>query len=96
MKDFFKNWSFKKHFCSCLGVFISFLLLLKLLKFIFVASLLSSFEDSSASIGIIGGADGPTAIYLASRVPSLGITIFCILFIITLLLYFPLKKYLSK
>lgn len=91
MKSFFKNWNFKKHFYFCLGLTIFFLWLF---KYIFVLSLfLSTLKNHPQSIGIIGGADGPTAIYLASSTSSF-ITYFCILFLIGLVSYIPLKKHL--
>lgn len=54
----FKRWTSGKHILACLGVWL-FLNI--------VATFLPPPNKAAASIGIIGGADGPTAIYITVK-----------------------------
>lgn len=83
MKKTTNTWSFKKLFFIFLSIFILNLLF-------------ELYNQSSASIGIIGGADGPTAIFLANKAGTSRAGFFIILFLIVIALYFPLRKWLKK
>ena len=85
------NWSFKKH--MLFSLFFSFLI--QIIKYIPVTT------NNAASIGIIGGADGPTMIFLGSKtmMPLLWIFsqfIMVPIFIILLALYKPTKYLVEK
>lgn len=56
-----------------------------------------SLSKDAASIGIIGGSDGPTAIYLSGTLmPWLMLYPHAVLFVILILLYFPLRIYVNS
>lgn len=93
------NWSLKKHIIFSL--IISFVV--QIIKYISIT------RTSAASIGIIGGADGPTAIFLANKIISENISrgfislmlfldefIIIPVFIILLALYKPAKYLVEK
>jgi len=46
----------------------------------------------AASVGIIGGADGPTAVFVADKVVEGHISSRVIVFLVYLMLYYPVKK----
>lgn len=77
------NLSFKKYplilLCTISAVGIA------LYKFLFL-------KKEVASIGIIGGADGPTTIFLTSKFINPEIIIFSIIFIVSLGIYIFLKR----
>ncbi|SDL06181.1 sodium ion-translocating decarboxylase subunit beta [Natronincola ferrireducens] len=84
MKKLFSKWSFSKHLLLCLII-------------IFIARIVARFTTSpnhASSIGIIGGADGPTEIYLSGDTYSaiIGISVLILL----LALYKPLKMIIKK
>ena len=56
----------KKRIVLCLFIINSIVLLLYFVP-IFQTIMYLSFSDNSAVIGIIGGADGPTAIFITSK-----------------------------
>lgn len=84
------NWSFKKHIIFSL--IISFTV--QIIKYISIT------RTSTSSIGIIGGADGPTVIFVTSKIVPmfmfLGEFIIIPVFIILLALYKPTKYLLEK
>ena len=59
-----KNKTLKIVFFSSLGVFSAFLVR----GAVIVISALKLMNSSSKAVGIIGGADGPTAVYISSRI----------------------------
>ncbi len=63
----FKNWTFKKHivFSLILVIIVFYVLPIMGMGLVFLNIFWGSHE--AGSIGIIGGADGPTAIFLASK-----------------------------
>ena len=61
--------------------------------FLFVIALcLSGCSKEAASIGIIGGADGPTAIFVTSNVNWLNIGIFLAAVIVAILVVVMIRK----
>ena len=84
-----KTWSFLKHIL--LGIAI--LLLLNL------ANTFLPLTNGASSIGIIGGADGPTSIYLPLNMKFFmirNIIVPIIIFIAVILLYKPLKRIIER
>jgi len=98
MKNILTPWLFWKHFVFCFLLFFVIWPLCKriLLLSVFIGLLGRRIIDlkEASSIGIIGGADGPTAIFISSRVglPHLP----SIIFIISLLLYKPVKSLIER
>lgn len=85
-------WDFKKHIVfSSMTAFV----LTIMSYFLPLLSIFSFFGPEAASIGIIGGADGPTAVYLTSR-GSRHFSVYLILFLVTLTLYKPIKILMEK
>ncbi len=99
-----RNWTLKKHFILAFfitGVAILSNLIAELGLIAFSLSTLKIANSiggkDSASIGIIGGADGPTAIYLSGINPlQLFFNQYVILFLILLVLYKPFEYVLKK
>lgn len=99
MKNMLTPWLFWKHFVCCFLLFFVFWPLFKRILHLalFIGPLgkrIFNLKEAS-SIGIIGGADGPTVIFIASRIglpylPSI------IAFIITLFLYRPVKSLIER
>lgn len=83
MKKNSNSRSFKRYFLIFLGIII--------LNFLF-----DLYNQSAGSIGIIGGADGPTAVFVAERAGTSRAGFFCILSLIVLVINFALKKWLKK
>lgn len=87
-----RTWNFKKHFIFSIAiVFVIFLI-------VFAVGIIQNLFITTQSIGIIGGSDGPTAIFLSSSnsfyfLPAL---IFLFIFIISLALYKPMKKIIER
>lgn len=88
MKKLISKWSFKKHIIFCLLVTV----------IVKIARLLMPLARSSASIGIIGGADGPTAIFVSQKMSGYMLLnmMEIILFVLLLLLYKPIKDVIEK
>lgn len=84
VKKFFKNWDIKKHILF--GLVLSSILALILLEM--------RSNKIAATIGIIGSADGPTSIFVSSRLLRLDIIAISsvALFIIFMLLYRLIKR----
>jgi len=78
---FFSNWTAKKH--AILSLII--ILIMPISSFI-------SKTDSS-SIGIIGGSDGPTVIFVSGNPVIESIIPKLVMFLLLLGLYIPMKKY---
>jgi len=78
------NWSFKKHVILSSGITLAVMLLRNF------------FSNEAASIGIIGGSDGPTAIFLAGNPVSTFLIPNVVLFTILLVLYKPFKKLIQR
>lgn len=67
----------------------------KRMAFVFPATLalcLSSCNSQAASIGIIGGADGPTAIFVSSNINWLQVGIIAGIIVIAAILIYRSKK----
>ena len=67
----------------------------KRMAFVFPATLslcLSSCNSQAASIGIIGGADGPTAIFVSSNINWLQVGIIAGIIVIAAILIYRNKK----
>jgi Na+-transporting methylmalonyl-CoA/oxaloacetate decarboxylase beta subunit len=79
MKKYFSGWNIKKH--ALLSMILSSVL-------IFLLRAITR-NKGAASIGIIGGADGPTSIFISSKLLTLDIIAipFLALFIIFMVLY---------
>lgn len=92
MKKFFKNWSFGKHISVSVLITIGVSIVGKTLEIMNI--LISAYSNQAASIGIIGGADGPTSIFIATKLADQYLGIF-IIFIALLLLYKPIKRWLE-
>ena len=81
------KWTFMKHFIGSVVIVI----IAVIAKSAFFT------PHSAASIGIIGGADGPTAIYTSGVVSGVvGYGIFLLGFVVLLLLYLPYKFWMLK
>lgn len=64
---------------------------------IFILNLLFDFlNQSTASVGIIGGADGPTAIFLAKEAGPSRAGFFGILFLVVIVIILFMKKFHKK
>lgn len=64
---------------------------------IFTLTLVFEFYNQYvASIGVIGGADGPTAIFLATEVGSSRAEFFGILFLVVIVIILFMKKFHKK
>lgn len=83
MKKNANSWSFKRYFLIFLGIVI--------VNFFF-----DLYNKSSETIEIIGGADGPTAIFVAERTGPSRVGFFGLLFLIVLVIYLPIKKLLKN
>lgn len=53
-------------------------------------------KSEGSSVGIIGGADGPTAIFLSGSPVDLFIYTKILLLLLLVILYFPTRKYMNK
>lgn len=101
MNDF--RWSFKRHFIvsvcvTGITVFSDFLTG-GFLAHLFVLSsrVLGSMKmNGSASTAIIGGADGPTTIFLSGNPLTLLIVSKIVLLLLLLILFIPTKKIIIK
>ena len=61
--------------------------------FVFQHILNTALGKETSSVGIIGGADGPTAVFIATKSSEFSLVlVFCILTLIGLLLQIVLKK----
>lgn len=98
-------WTIWRHLILSLGITfltqLSELIAFRLSDSRVLTSILNqrnSFAGSEAmSIGIIGGADGPTAIFVAGKIlPLLLLNPQVILFIVLMLLYLPMKAYMNR
>lgn len=47
----------------------------RILSFYLKVKYLKGFESTGSSVAIIGGADGPTAIFVSSSIPSMSVNI---------------------
>lgn len=83
-----KRWTFGKHVLACLvlGLFVNILVT-------FIPS-----TKQAVSIGIIGGADGPTSIYITGKLINIILQngVFLLAIAITLLLYKPIKRLIER
>lgn len=82
-----KPWSFGKH------------MLLSILTVFIARYAIPPFPwRQAASIGIIGGADGPTSIFIASKVAPAYINyiVYAVLLILMILLYKPIRSMMNK
>lgn len=80
---FFIPWTLLKHAVASLII-------------AFLGSCMSKYiypRHQASSIGIIGGADGPTAIYVSGKLFSYN-WVFLAILIVSLLLYVPVSKWL--
>lgn len=104
MKRIKREWTFTKHFLLSLSITAIAILSDILMGFGLFALCLNKLSDgmplfgkNAASIGIIGGADGPTAIYIGgSNLLILILNQYVILFLILLVLYKPFEYVLRK
>ena len=92
------EWNFKRHLVLSFAITGLAFLSEVIVDAISAAGLLSGHIGSSggnqaASIGIIGGADGPTAIFVTGPSVFFLLNRYSVLFLILLLLYFPVKAY---
>jgi len=98
MKNILTPWLFWKHFVCCfLLFFVIWPLFKRILLLLILIGLLGRQKidlNEASGIGIIGGADGPTAIFISSRVGSPHLS--SIMFIISLLLYKPVKNLIER
>ncbi len=90
-----RKWTFKKHLAlsvvlTALTVLDDILRVTFLPVLAYVNGKIMSME--AASVGIIGGADGPTAIFVADKVVEGHIRSKVIVFLVYLMLYYPAKK----
>ena len=85
---FFKTWTFAKHIAASLLVSTAVFYIYK-----FVVPL----SRGASSIGIIGGADGPTAIFVSSKVlPALVHNLLFVgMLILLMVLYSPIRNWLQ-
>lgn len=100
------DWSFKKHVFLSAGITLAVALvqilfinensfiLRKLLGIMKLSNFFSAKE--AASIGIIGGSDGPTAIFLVGNPVSTFLISNLVLFAILLAFYKPFKKLIQR
>lgn len=85
-------WNFRVHACFAILMMI----------FIWFLNNFFNMKKQAASIGIIGGADGPTAIFITGKTTNQLLLILLenlsgiFIFIILLLLYKPIKSLLEK
>lgn len=83
-----KRWTFGKHVLACLvlGLFTNI-----------VATFLPS-RNQAVAIGIIGGADGPTAIFITGKLMNMVLQngVLLLVIAITLLLYKPMKRLIER
>ena len=86
MKSIFK--SFKRYFYF---TFAGYIIINLLIRFDWFFR-----SNQASSIGIIGGADGPTAIFITGHILKTPSFMLFILFVIALLLYKPLKNIFNK
>lgn len=105
MKQVKREWTFMKHFLLSLSITALALLsdiITGLGSFAYRLCKLSGGipffgRNEASSIGIIGGSDGPTQIYLGGgNLLNLILNQYVILFLILLVLYKPLKYLLRK
>lgn len=96
MKDFITSWSFKKHLIFSLAIALILQLTMELI------TLGLPVQEEASSIGIIGGADGPTVVYVSSKLISSSILLTILLgnisifVFVSLLLLYGLKKILIR
>lgn len=100
------DWSFKKHVFLSAGITLAVALvqilfinensfiLRKLLGIMKLSNIFSAKE--AASIGIIGGSDGPTTIFLVGNPISTFLIPILVLFAILLVFYKPIKKLIHR
>lgn len=101
---FFSKWTEKKH--VILSLFI--ILIVSISSFIskiligssdqsLIKRIITMFSKTdSSSIGIIGGADGPTVIFVSGNPVIVSIIPKVVLFLLLLGMYIPMKKYFKK
>ena len=92
-------WTFQKHILASLlgGVFLT--VLASLLFYLFgYAAILRTQTNLPENVAVIGGADGPTAIFVSGQlsVPGLQIILLVVLTLILLALYHPVKKRMDR
>ncbi len=97
------KWSFKRHFVTSLLITIITIVSdivtggFAVFSFVLSSGLFENINLNEASaIGIIGGADGPTAIFLSGNPFNAFIISKIVLFIVLLVLFVPTKKSLVR
>jgi len=90
-----RKWTFKKHLV--LSVVLTAVTALDDILIVGFSPLWAYFNGKmismeAASVGIIGGADGPTAVFVADKVMDGHINSRMIVFLVYLMLYHPTKK----
>lgn len=95
------EWNIKRHLVLSFAITGLAFLSEVIVDAISAAGLLVGHVDSfggnqAASIGIIGGADGPTAIFVTGPSVFSLINRYVVLLFILLLLYLPVKAYVKK
>lgn len=98
MKVRLKEWNFKKHVIISIIIVLILLTINFTLPYVLTLALKNTYieiqEASDSAVGIIGGADGPTAIFLASKLFRMDNIIFNIytgILGILLALYIPIR-----
>lgn len=83
-----KRWTFGKHVLACLSIGL----------FAKIVATFLPFTKQAVSIGIIGGADGPTAIYITGKLINMILQYgaFLLVIAIPLLLYKPIKRLIER
>lgn len=92
-------WTIQKHILASLlgGLFLTMVVSLLLYLFGF-ASILRTQTNLPENVAVIGGADGPTAIFVSGQlsIPGLQLILFLLLTLLLLSLYLPLRHLRSK
>jgi len=88
-----KEWTFIKHLILSVIIVILSILGRSIVPVIF--SIVSYFKVNKSS-AIIGGADGPTKVFVTTNIQENLIIQYIIIFIILLILYIPIKILLKK
>ncbi len=98
-----KTWSFKKHALFSIITSIIIVSVVYIFQILRVMKLINFAKNETGAIAIIGGADGPTAIYttasdpLAQFLAKVWLLVpITIVFLLLLLIYKPIKKIIQK
>jgi Na+-transporting methylmalonyl-CoA/oxaloacetate decarboxylase beta subunit len=91
MKNILSPWSFPKHLVFSLMFSLLIWPLCRRILAVVVLLLLSRKYDDASAIGIIGGADGPTAVFISGPVGYFFMVRIAV-FIALLLFYQPVKR----